>query len=92
MALGLQQLEQRVSNVETVIKEQVLPHIENDEKIHKELRDGQAEILAWVSGAKKTTKFVRKYGAHAVTFTVGLMGAAGIGNPAVLAFISKFFH
>ena len=57
----------------------------------REAAENSATIISIMEGAKGVAGFVAKHGPRFVAFGVGLMAAAGMGNPEVLAFLQAFF-
>ena len=77
-------LESRVLKLETDMSNHVLPKLQEI--------DGKLSIIVDVVTATKTIRdYAVKYGAKTITFGAGVMTAAGIGNPKVMAFIVSFF-
>lgn len=49
------------------------------------------EFVGLFSTSNKVLAFAKKHGPRAVAFMTGVLGAAGVGNPAVWHFIAAFF-
>ncbi len=84
-------LNERVSDLERVVKETILPHIKTSNETREEMRVDIGRILAVVTGAEKVGGFIKQYGPKAIYFGAGLMTTLGIGNPALWKFMSSFF-
>lgn len=57
----------------------------------KGARENTETILSILTTAKGIAGFAQKHFPKVAYFIVGLMGAAGMGNPDVLSFIKQFF-
>jgi hypothetical protein len=56
-----------------------------------DIRENTQHILDFLTSAKTAGALVQKHGPRVIAFGVGLLSAAGIGNPQVLAFVKAFF-
>lgn len=79
----VEKLEARMSETENDVKEAV--------ECSRKAAENSETIIDIVNGAKGVAGFFAKHGPRIIAFGVGLMSAAGLGNPQVMAFLASFF-
>lgn len=86
-----EQISLRLEQVEKTINDTVIPGMNKADLDRTAMKADTAEILAFVSGVKKTGSLAVRYGPKIVTFGAGIFTAIGLGNPNLWAFVTKFF-
>lgn len=82
-----EEIEKRVGALETA-----MGTLQEDLNAFKQgVDDKLDQIIVYVTGFNKVLGFTKRNWKTAITFGAGLMTAAGIGNPAILGFVSNFF-
>lgn len=76
-------LEKRVESVEGELGEAIA--------CARKAAENSQSIIDIMESAKGVAGFFKKHGPRMVAFATGLLAAAGIGNPEVLAFLQTFF-
>ena len=86
-----EQISARLEKVEKTINDILIPGMAKADEDRMAMKADTSEILAFVSGVKKTGSLAKRYGPKALTFGAGLFTAIGFGNPELWAFLAKFF-
>lgn len=76
-------LEARVTSVENELSEAVA--------CAREAAENSKAVIDLMEQAKGVAGFFAKHGPRMIAFATGLLAAAGIGNPEVIAFLQTFF-
>lgn len=80
-------LENRVGKLELAFSEMKAAHVDAMDQLDAKLDT----IVTFVTGANTVFGFAKQHWKTAITFGAGIMSALGVGNPAVLNFVSSFF-